>query len=218
MVEKTKKTEITENSDLAEAEWWAIEKAKIATSPELQGALLTQRFHEITFGSLDLVGSETSLLDKIREVQNGDLKEVEAMLLSQAHSLNIIFTTLSFKATKYFGTSMELAEKFLRQALKAQAQSRATLETLGNIKNPPVIYAKQANITQGPQQVNNGTAAPVVTPPINHPSHAEKIKSEPNELLEGNHGERLDTRTTGTASETDQTMEAVGAVNRPPKR
>ena len=52
--------------------------------------------------------------------------------------------------------------RYLRLALKAQSQRRATLETLATIKNPPVIYAKQANITSGPQQVNTGTLpAPV---------------------------------------------------------
>jgi hypothetical protein len=30
-----------------------------------------------------------------------------------------------------------------------------TLETLATIKNPPVVFARQANIAQGPQQVNN---------------------------------------------------------------
>jgi hypothetical protein len=27
---------------------------------------------------------------------------------------------------------------------------------LATIKNPPVVFARQANIAQGPQQVNNG--------------------------------------------------------------
>jgi hypothetical protein len=48
------------------------------------------------------------------------------------------------------------AESYFKMALKAQNQCRMTLETLSNIKNPPVVYAKQANIANGPQQVNNG--------------------------------------------------------------
>jgi hypothetical protein len=43
----------------------------------------------------------------------------------------------------------------MRMALKAQAQCRATLETLATIKNPSVVFARQANIAQGPQQANN---------------------------------------------------------------
>lgn len=42
-------------------------------------------------------------------------------------------------------------------ALKAQAQCRATLEALAEIKNPrPVAFVKQANISGEHQQVNNG--------------------------------------------------------------
>jgi hypothetical protein len=51
-------------------------------------------------------------------------------------------------------------EAFMRMALRAQAQCRTTLETLANIKNAPVVFARQANVTTGPQQINNGTAPP----------------------------------------------------------
>ena len=45
---------------------------------------------------------------------------------------------------------------FVSLALKAQNQSRATLDTLANIKNPrQTVITKQANISNGPQQVNN---------------------------------------------------------------
>ena len=40
----------------------------------------------------------------------------------------------------------------MRMAMKAQNQCRMTLETLATIKNPPVVFAKQANINNGGQQ------------------------------------------------------------------
>jgi hypothetical protein len=43
----------------------------------------------------------------------------------------------------------------MRLALKAQGQCRATLETLAVLKNPPTVFAKQANIAAGAQQVTN---------------------------------------------------------------
>ncbi|MEZ5585209.1 MAG: hypothetical protein R3F37_22875 [Candidatus Competibacteraceae bacterium] len=49
-------------------------------------------------------------------------------------------------------------EMHLRLALRAQAQSTRTLEVLANLKNLPVVIAKQANIAQGHQQVNNGSS------------------------------------------------------------
>ena len=49
---------------------------------------------------------------------------------------------------------------YLRLALKAQSQCRATLATLAAVKNPqPVAFVRQANIAHGPQQVNNAAAA-----------------------------------------------------------
>jgi hypothetical protein len=73
----------------------------------------------------------------------------------------------------------------MRLALKAQSQCRATLETLATVKNPPVLFAKQANIANGPQQVNNGTPAP-------GPAPAGKVETISNELMEAQGAERLD--------------------------
>jgi hypothetical protein len=88
----------------------------------------------------------------------------------------------------------------MRMALKAQNQCRMTLETLSNIKNPPVIFAKQANISNN-QQINNGVPA--------H-SQAEEIKNKQNKILEHTHGERLDTRTKGEAIPVNSHMETLG--------
>jgi hypothetical protein len=86
----------------------------------------------------------------------------------------------------------------LRLALKAQSQCRATLETLSAIKNPPVVIAKQANISNGHQQINNGVPA----------TRTEKNENTQNELLaEAQHGsETLDTRTTGATISKDKAM------------
>jgi mRNA interferase RelE/StbE len=51
----------------------------------------------------------------------------------------------------------DTTERYLRLALRAQSQSRATWEALIAIKNPPPVgYLRQTNIAHGPQQVNNG--------------------------------------------------------------
>jgi hypothetical protein len=46
----------------------------------------------------------------------------------------------------------------MKLALRAQSQSRQTVEALIVAKNPPVPIAKQANIANGPRQVNNNAA------------------------------------------------------------
>ena len=94
-----------------------------------------------------------------------------------------------------------------RLALKAQSQARATAETLGLLKNP-APYIRQANIAHGPQQVNNGT----------RPTHADNFQTEPNKLLEHQHGNHLDTGAQTATGRGHQALEAVGAVNRPNQR
>jgi hypothetical protein len=78
-------------------------------------------------------------------------------LAIQAHTLDTIFNELARRSAANVGEYMEAAERYMRLALKAQSQCRATIETLAEIKNPkPVAFVQQANIANGPQQVNNG--------------------------------------------------------------
>ncbi|MDT4288453.1 hypothetical protein RO575_02670 [Methylomonas sp. MO1] len=57
----------------------------------------------------------------------------------QAHTLNELFNNLARKA--HGQEYLKNYEAFLKLALKAQSQCRATLETLSNIKNPPIVFA-----------------------------------------------------------------------------
>ena len=107
---------------------------------------------------LDLSGLINSLTEQTRACSEGDLKRPEAMLTAQAHTLDAIFNTLARRAinTKY----VDKLEHYLKLALRAQSQCRATWEALATIKNPPVMsYVRQANVAHGPQQVNNASAA-----------------------------------------------------------
>ena len=103
------------------------------------------------------------------------------------------------------GEYINAAERYLRLALKAQSQCRATLETLATIKNPPVIYAKQANIANGPQQVNNSNQSVPV---------GEGTSIVPNKLLEQQHEQWLDASKTGKAVNADPEMATLEYVDR----
>jgi hypothetical protein len=97
----------------------------------------------------------------------------------------------------------------MRLALKAQAQARSTAEALALLKNP-MPYIRQANMTTGAQQVNNYTASPS---PTGTQSGAKNCESNPNKLLEADHGERLDIGAATTTGRGNQALEAVRAVN-----
>jgi hypothetical protein len=142
---------------------------------------------------------------------------MEDMLLAQAHTLDGLFAALATRAA--MGTTVAVIEIYLRLALKAQSQSRATLQTLGELKAPKqVAFVGQANI--GHQvQVNNGTSGPSTTPEANTPRpRAGENKTAQNKLMEADHEQRLDTRTTGTASGDDSTLETVAAQHRAHQR
>jgi len=72
------------------------------------------------------------------------------------------------------------------------------------IKNLPVLFAKQANIAHGPQQVNNG--APL-------PARTENATIAPNELLEAHAVTRLDTGATAAAGAGDPSLATVGTID-----
>ena len=101
-------------------------------------------------------------------------------------------------------------QSFMVLALKAQAQSRATISALVDLKYPKqaATFVKQANMTTGPQQVNNSYAGTPLHSGIQ--SGAGNIQSEQNKLLEADNGNYLDTRAQGAASRVNQTVGTVG--------
>lgn len=182
--------------------------AEVALMPSANAAAVVAEYGT-TFGQQDVSELAAELRTKFELVTNGDMKLCEAMLVGQANALQSIFMNLARKATSQ--DYINQYDTFLRLALKAQNQCRMTLETLATIKNPPVVFAKQANINQGGnQQVNNG-------PPAHAATRAEKTKNQQNELLteRARHGETLDSGRTGTAIEANSHLEAMGTIHRP---
>jgi hypothetical protein len=166
----------------------------VATVGAVQAAAGMEQWTRHAFGDVDL----GALIEKIREqtdtMHTGDMKDIESMLFTQSLTLQATFTALSRRAAANSGEHMGATDTYLRLALKAQGQCRATLETLANIRNPrPVAFVKQANIANGPQQINNGCSEgndPLVR------AREETGKAQ-NELLtdtRATHGNPMDTR------------------------
>jgi hypothetical protein len=179
--------------------------AGLATAATLPAALVITDFSKGHLGALSRNDVLRSLKEHAGTIKAGDLSRVEAMLGGQAAALNTMFAELARRGALNMGQYIGPAETYLKLALRAQSQCRATLETLAAIKSPPVVFAKQANIAHGHQQVNNSTG---------EPARVEEIKNPPTELLEHDHGQRLDTRAAGAASGSDSAMATVEAVHR----
>ncbi len=164
-----------------------------------------------TFGELSLTECAKALRGAADGFNDGDLSGAVTMLSAQAAALNAMFGELARRAAMNMGEYLDASDRYMRLALKAQGQCRATLETLAAIKNPPVVFARQANINNGgQQQVNNG-AAPA--------SRAGEPQSAPSELLEQRHEQQwMDPGAQSTAGGADPHLAPVGAVNRPAHR
>jgi hypothetical protein len=192
--------------------------ANICLSPELNAARLT-----CIFGprSLDVMEAADKLKEYTRAANDGDLSQAEAMLINQAHALEAMFVNLAERAQISDHLPM------MGLALKAQAQCRATLQTLTEVKFPnSATFIRQANIAHQ-QQVNNGTAPP--HDPRVHPREAElpsskelgepragarETENAPDKLSGGNNELLPDTGTPGAAVDSDPAMATVGTFDR----
>jgi hypothetical protein len=189
------------------AEDQAVAIARTVLQPTVQAAVTLKEFGK-SYGDLDLGGLIDSLTEQARASSDGDLKRAEAMLTTQAHTLDAIFNNLACRAALNIGEYMDACEKYLKLALRAQSQCRATWEALATIKNPPVMgYVRQANIAHGPQQVNNASNTPAGAP------RAGENPNLQNKLLEEKDGERLDPGTACTPGRTDPEIATVGEVD-----
>ena len=170
---------------------------------------MTAHAHRAYAGFGKDVVSVTSIDAELRAngdaVVAGDLGRIERALTSQFLTLDTIFANLAERSSRQ--EYMKQMETYLRLALKAQSQARATAEALALLKNPQP-FIRQANIAQGNQQVNNMYASTSAHSGI--PSGAENSQVEPNKLLEAQDANTLDTRAQGATVGTDSHLAAVG--------
>lgn len=182
-------------------------RAKTVLRPTMRAAQVMAAFDQ-SVGELDLTTLVAKLAQQVAAVQGGDLSRAEEMLIAQAHTLDMVFNQLLHRSVQNIrGGYVDAGETFMRLALRTQSQCRSTLETLSVVKNPPAVaFVRQANIANGPQQVNNGTAHP-------EPLPSRAGETAPSKLLEQQHGERLDFGAPQATVRGDPAMATVGKIN-----
>jgi hypothetical protein len=176
--------------------------AEVQLSPTILNTVTTQCLTKSIIGEVDLTEAIEVMKEKSEKIIAGDLSELESTLTAQIISLNVIFNALARKSTNC--EFMSQMETNMRLALKAQTQCARSIEVLAALKNPPIVFAKQANIAHGHQQVNNG---------VQPTTHAGKTINSSNELLNEADNATLDTRGTPETSNINQELAAVEAVN-----
>jgi hypothetical protein len=178
--------------------------AEAGLSATVLNSATAKNFTKCLMGESDLTETINAMKEKVSKVNAGDLTELEATLTAQSVSLDAVFNELARRAIG--SDTMSKLEIYMRLSLKAQSQCARTIEVLAAMKNPPIVYAKQANIAHGNQQVNNGSNQTST----HAPAHTGKIINQPNGLLEAHHGsKKMDTRATQTTIHQDQAMAAL---------
>ena len=196
-------------------------KGHAALRPSINALLVIDAFKNNIMGTdVDMGAMLGTLQDSMRKVKDGDLSSLEAMLLGQATALQTVFTSLALRAASQ--ERLPNYQMFMGLALKAQAQSRATITALVDLKYPrQATFVKQANIAHGPQQVNNAGASNELKDQYAQARvRARQTQPQQNELLEeARHGStHLDTGATAKAARSHPAVETVATVQRAKKR
>jgi len=186
----------------------AVELARLTVEGFAATAAIATKFSTHTFGDGDVHQSLAALRRAIYKLESGKLADVEGLLLGQAVALNAIFSQMMIRADRLLDVNPDLMERYMRLGLRAQGQSRATLEALAAIKHPPTVMAHLAQVSQGPQQVNNFLAT--IGP---HPARGGDLESGQDELLEA-HVESVDGCPPSSSGPGDQALAPLGTVNR----
>ena len=179
------------------------EKRKVATT-ELylhsrgHATIALSKLHGNGFDEIAVFDRLSRSVDR---VHNNDMNEIEAMLITQAKSLEYFFYDA---LTKLPNANMENAAVFADIALKAQAGCRKTLMALAELKHPrrTTIIKQQNNAIT--QQVNNNVKS-------------ENNKKLANELNAGALYEtkNMDIGAAITASATNPSAETLEVLHRP---
>lgn len=177
---------------------------KYILDPKTLGAMVVDANTSSVSTQMDVEFARDVIGQGIEEIKKGDLSNLEAMLYSQAVALNMMFTSLSRRAS--IQHDFDIKASITSLALKSQNQSRNTIQTLINLKQPSQtsFIKQQTNVANGHQQINNGVGQ----------SSPVKLVNEPIELLEANHGKRLDRGAKAKTKRVNSDLEALGAINR----
>jgi len=88
-----------------------------------------------------------------KQAAAGDMAFASRMLAAQAVTLDTMFTELARRAALNMGEYINAAERYGRLALKAQSNSRATLEALAKLHQPREQTVRHVHVNQGGQAI-----------------------------------------------------------------
>lgn len=134
-----------------------IAAARALLSPDFRHAAATTQVLKPYFGSMEGAPGIGDYADAIHErgssAAKGELAFVSRALAAQSVTLDTIFTEMARRMAMNMGEFLPATETYARIALKAQAQSRATLEALAKLHQPREQTVRHVHVNEGGQAV-----------------------------------------------------------------
>lgn len=128
--------------------------AQVSIAPAMRHAMASQAYAAPVMGDeASWVDTTDALAERMKSARSGNKKVASDMLTAQAVTLDTVFTEMLRRAGDNMGEYPEAAERYMRMALKAQANSRATLEALMRLHQPREQTVKHVHVNAGGQAV-----------------------------------------------------------------
>ena len=130
--------------------------AKVALGPGARHASTASSYAASLFGDkhqAPITASTAVIGETMAAARKGDKAMPSDMLAAQAVVLDTMFTELARRSAANMGQHIDAADRYMRLALKAQANCRATLEALGKLHQPREQTVKHVHVNEGGQAI-----------------------------------------------------------------
>lgn len=131
--------------------------ARVVMEADFRHGIAAAQILKTQFGSIEFAPGFGDYADVIGEKSDaaakGDLAFASRMLAAQAVTLDTIFGEMARRMALNMGEYLGATETYARIAMKAQAQSRATLEALAKLHQPREQTVRHVHVNEGGQAV-----------------------------------------------------------------
>ena len=130
--------------------------ARVTLDPKTRHAGLAMAFASQAFSDKHQPGimdSTAVMEEEFQRTDGGDLRLANRILTAQAMSLDAIFTEMARRSASNLGQYPDAADRYLRLALKAQANCRTTLESLAKLHQPREQTVRHVHMNEGGQAI-----------------------------------------------------------------
>lgn len=165
--------------------------ARMTLAPGVRHAQIARFMSERVFGETftTSINDSTAILKEIMEAaESGDKAMSSQLLAAQAIALDSLFTELVRRSAANMGEYPDAADRYMRLALRAQSNTRTTIEALTKLHQPREQIVKHVHVNDGGKavvadQFHNHRGEGVGNDQKTNQSHATAAASESTPLL-----------------------------------